>query len=388
MTNSAFPAEVRSVLLLVCMALGPAVLPARAADADSSTAKPAGRWQDASLEDYRKHLVALQRLTQACAKDRDVKNCDPTTVGPDDRVPVSASANAERRIVRYGWLRILFSHAEEPDKAREAPGPKRTGNPPEDPARPPQPTTSELLEEAQKRLASDLEQARGVSAPATAHDQERTVMNQVLAGREFRDLKQPSGSDTALEKLGSWLNRFFARVDKMRSRSRWVGRALIWGFLVAVGVGLAWGLMQMERRWRVRLIPLSGRPAPDAASARDWQLWLADARQAAAQGRWREAIHFVYWAAISRLEAKRLWPADRARTPREYLALIAPEDPRHSGLAALTRTFEQTWYGGCAADEGDYRAAEALAGVLISGGTPAGSAIAMNQPLAADGGAA
>src|ERR1035441_9342535 len=77
-----------------------------------------------------------------------------------------------------------------------------------------------------------------------------------------------------------------------------------------------------------RLVPESDGPAVGAASARDWQLWLADARRAAAAGQWREAIHFVYWAAISRLESKRLWPADRARTPREYLSLVAAEDPR------------------------------------------------------------
>lgn len=388
MTNSVFPAKVRSVLLLVCVALGPAGLPADAADSDSSSAKPVGRWQDASLEDYRNHLITLEALTKACAKARDIKSCDPTTVGPDDRVPISTSANAERRIVRYGWLRILFSHAEEPDKAQEAPGAKKPANGSDDPVRPPQPTTSELLDDAQKRLASDLEQAKGVPAPTPAHDQERAVMNQVLAGREFRDLKQPTGRDTALEKLGSWLNRFFANVDKMRSRSRWVGRALIWGFFLAVGIGLAWGLLQIERRWRVRLVPMSDRPAPEAASARDWQLWLADARRAAADGLWREAIHFVYWAAISRLESKRLWPADRARTPREYLALMAPEDLRHDGLASLTRTFERTWYGGREASESDYRAAEALAGDLISGGSAASSSIAVNQPLAADGGAA
>ncbi len=101
-------------------------------------------------------------------------------------------------------------------------------------------------------------------------------------------------------------------------------------------MGLAWGLMQNERRWRIRLLPENNGPAPDAASARDWQLWMADAREAAAHGLWREAIHFLYWAVISRLESKRLWPADRARTPREYLALVAPDDPRKPGLASLT----------------------------------------------------
>jgi hypothetical protein len=383
------PATVQSLMLLACVALGPALLSANAGDSDSTTAKPVGRWQDASLADYRNHLVTLEALTKACAQARDVKSCDPTTVGPDDRVLVSTSANVERRIVRYGWLRILFSHAEEPDKAQEAPDAKKPANRPDDTVqRPPQPTTSELLKDAQERLANDLEQAKGVPGPPPAHDQERAVISQVLAAREFRDLKQPTGRDTALEKLGSWLNRFFANVDKMRSRSRWVGRALIWGFFLAVGIGLAWRLLQIERRWRVRLVPMSDRPAPDAASARDWQLWFADAREAAAEGLWREAIHFVYWAAISRLESKRLWPADRARTPREYLALMAPQDPRHDGLASLTRTFERTWYGGRDAGEDDYRGAEALAGELISGASTARSSIVMNGPLAPDGGAA
>jgi hypothetical protein len=327
-----------------------------------------GRWRDASVEEYRQHLTALQGLTQACAKGRDVKSCDPTLVGPDDRIPVSTSVKADRRIVRYGWLRILFSHAEEPDKAQQAPGSQKAHDQAGESARAAPPTTSKLLQDAQERLASDLEEAaRGLAVPA-AHDQEREVMGQVLAGREFRDLKQPTGRDTALERLGNWLNRLFANADKLRARSAWVGRALIWAFFVAAGVGLAWGLMRMERRWRIRLIPLSDRPAPDAASARDWQLWMADARQAAGAGLWREAIHFIYWAAISRLESKRLWPADRARTPREYLALVAPEDPRRDNLATLTRSFERTWYGGREAAEGDYRAAEALASELISGG--------------------
>jgi hypothetical protein len=122
----------------------------------------------------------------------------------------------------------------------------------------------------------------------------------------------------------------------------------------------------------VQLTPANERPAPGAASARDWQLWLEDARQAAASGLWREAIHFVYWAAISRLESRRLWPADRARTPREYLALVAPEDPRKPGLSQLTNSFECFWYGGRDAGESDYKSAENLAASLISGGAPAG----------------
>lgn len=143
----------------------------------------------------------------------------------------------------------------------------------------------------------------------------------------------------------------------------------MWGFILGVCIALAYSLLRLERRWRVRLTPDGDAvPAPGAASARDWQLWLADARRAAAEGAWREAIHFLYWAAISRLESRRLWPADRARTPREYLALVAQEDPRKPGLSRLTGTFERFWYGGRAASESDYKDAESLATTLIVGG--------------------
>lgn len=381
-------------LLIGCVATGLVTLTARAQGSDTSTSKPVGRWQDASVEDYRNHLVTLQRLTDACARARNVTSCDPTLVGPDDRVPVGTSSNSERRIVRYGWLRILFSRAEEPDKAQQAPGTRKPANPgevPEDPqqsARPEQATTSQLLHDAETRLANDLEQAKGALAQAPAYKREREVMKQVLSGREFRDLKQPTTQDTALERLGNWLNRLFANMDKMRARSAWVGRALIWGFFGAIGIGLAIGLIRMERRWRVRLVPLSDRPAPDAASARDWQLWMGDARKAAAAGLWREAIHFLYWAAISRLESKRLWPADRARTPREYLALVAGEDPRRESLALLTRSFERTWYGGREAGEGDYRAAEAVVAELISGSGGAATQATAAGRTVAEGGAA
>ena len=85
---------------------------------------------------------------------------------------------------------------------------------------------------------------------------------------------------------------------------------------------------------------------------------------AAAAGAWREAIHSVYWASISRLESGRLWPADRARTPREYLGLLGGADPRKPTLTALTRSFERTWYGGREAAAADFNAAMHLAAEL------------------------
>jgi hypothetical protein len=352
----------------------PLVLAALAAGAQTVTVSQPPttvRWHDVSIDDYRLHLVALSSLVDACSKARSVKACDPALIGPDDRVPVIIGSQSERRMIRYGWLRVLFSKAEDPDE--KAP-PASKGNPKPGARNEEQPPTSDLLKVARARLAGDLAQLNSPLSPAPDNAAERAAMQQVLARPEFRNLKQQSVSDSVLEKFGKWLNRLFESAANLKAHSAWVGRALVWGFILAICVALVYFLLRLERRWRVKLTPDLDGPVPGAASARDWQLWLEDARRAAAAGQWREAIHFVYWASISRLESRRLWPADRARTPREYLALVAPEDPRRPGLSQLTSAFERFWYGGRPAAESDYRKAETLASSLISGATHAGSA--------------
>ena len=324
--------------------------------------QPSGRWRDVSMADYRAHLEELSTLTAACARGRDLVSCDPGLLGEDDRVPLGAG---DHRVVRYGWLRVLFARAMEKDEAANAPGNIVKPGPVGASAAEKPRTTSQLLLDAQARIASDLKQAMETPLPLPQHAREQAVMRQVLAEREFRGLKKPDRTDSLLERFANWLNRVFAGLNNLHVHSRWLGWALTYGFLALVGVGLVVALLRLERRWRVRLVPESEGPAPGAASARDWQLWLADARQAAGDGRWREAIHFLYWAAISRLESKRLWPADRARTPREYLALVAIDDPRRAPLSSLTGDFERIWYGGRAAGEGDYRRAKEVAAGLI-----------------------
>lgn len=348
--------------------------PALAASANAQTVTvPAPqstvRSRDASIDAYRQHLVALTSLVDACAKARNIKSCDPSLIGPDDRVPITVGSHAEDRLIRYGWLRVLFSQAEDPDEPASKKPQKHTGSE-EDNVKDHQ-TTSQLLKSARNRLESDIAQSQSPSSAVPDYAQERAAMKQVLAGPEFRNLQKTTVRDSILEKVGNWLNRLFASAANLKAQSAWVGRALVWGFILAVCTALVWSLVRLERRWRVHLSPDAALPAPGAASARDWQLWLEDARRAATAGLWREAIHFVYWAAISRLESRRLWPADRARTPREYLALVAPEDPRKPGLSQLTHAFERFWYGGRDAGEGDYKSAESVASTLMSGGSPA-----------------
>ena len=316
------------------------------------------------MEDCRRHLGELVAVTEKCAKGRDKQSCDPESIGADDNLTMGR----ETRVIRYDWLRALFVRAQEPDRTQRAAGALGSAQLENDSTLPKPKTTTQLLQAALARLAQDLAQTNAPLETVPAHAAESSAMQKVLDGHEFRKLKGPGPAESLAEKINDWLNRFFAGLSGLTRGAAWLGRALVWGFMLAVGIGLVWALLQLERRWRVRLVPAADAPPRDAASARDWQLWLADARRAAAAGQWREAIHFLYWAAISRLESKRLWPADRARTPREYLALVTPEDPRKAGLAALTGSFERTWYGGRAAGEADYQRADELAGALIGAG--------------------
>lgn len=360
------------VIAALAVPLAWAQRPLRSPIPSAPTPASGGR-HDVSLVDYRNHLEALSAVVAACAKARNAKSCDPALVGKDDRVALGAGTNAEQRPVRYDWLRVLLGEARKKDAPKAAQKavaaiagariPQASG------ALPPPPTTTELLQSAEKRLAADEEQAGEKAEPEPQNAAQRKAMEQVLAGREFRGLRQTSPVESLKEKFDNWLNSLFARAAGLGARAPWLGRAVVVAFILAVCVGLAWGLLQFERRWRIRLTPESMAPMRDAPSARDWQLWLEDARVAAAAGLWRQAIHCVYWAAISHLESRRLWPPDRARTPREYLALLASEDPRRTGLSALTGSFERTWYGGRAAEEGEYKQAEELAEGLIASPT-------------------
>ncbi len=225
-----------------------------------STALPSNRPHDATRDEYRAHLGALAGLVQACAKGRDMKTCNPAEVGADDRVPIDDSPNAERRLIRYGWLRVLLSKAQDSDAPPPAPKPAVQGKAPtwED-VRPAPPTTTQLLLDAQTRLTHDLAQGTAPAAMPPAHAQERAVMNQVLAEREFQDLEAPNPKDSAMEKVGNWLNLVLEGAMRASARAPWLGRALVWGFVIAVCVGLVLALWRLERRWRIRPRPRRSR---------------------------------------------------------------------------------------------------------------------------------
>ena len=261
--------------LLIALLLASQMAPCARADnplANNPSPAPPSHPRDASIDDYRQHLQALTTIVEACAKARDTKACDPGLVGPDDRIPVtqpgSTSPASERRLIRYGWLRVLLSKAQDKDAVPEvkpaAPQPAKpdvnpatgpTTEPTTENIRPIKRTTSQLLEDAETRLANDLAQTDHAPEPLPSNTSERAVMKQVLAGRDFRGLQDPTARDSILEKIGGWINKLFENASSLTAKAAWLGRVIVWGFIVAVCVALVWGLIQLERRWRIRLVP-------------------------------------------------------------------------------------------------------------------------------------
>lgn len=358
-----------------------------------------------SLADYEAHLQALIPIVQQCAAARNNDACDPARVGDDETVNAPGIATRE---VRYGWLRNLLDKAELPDEKPDAsvnstvaaeanknPGTSgaknTTGNgnskeENEDQIEPPgvqqspveaikqilalrKKTTSELLTDAVARLKGDLAQAQQLQAgTANNHPHEHDILKQVLSQGIYSDLNQNPGRNRALEKLVEWLNKAFEGIGNVIPQKPWFMYLVIGAILAVVGLPIIWSMFRNEQRLRLRFLPDEAAAIAGAPSARGWELWWKDAESSAAEGEWREAIHYLYWASISRLESMRLWPADKARTPREYLGLLKADDPRRGRLLALTRSFERIWYGGREADEAAYRNATSVARELMDTG--------------------
>ena len=338
------------VSALAVLALGAFLThPSRAAQPDAAAMNPA-------IAQYTHHLAELQTVVTACQKQRAAEACDPGLVGSNDHVPWPPAAASAQREISYDWLRTLLSDAAKPqagkDSSAAAVGSVNSASVVKIPA----PSIDTLLTEARQRLAADAQQVAQPFRPVADYSAQRHALSAILAQRAYQGVAQTTVREHFLEWFGNVLNEILGSLIRFGARSPWIGfvlRALLLGGLCLL---LIWFLIRIERRSRIRLIE-DGPGLPAAPSARNWQLWLRDAQAMAAQNLWREGIHFLYWAAIARLESRQLWPADRARTPREYLLLLPAADPRRPGLTALTKTFERTWYGGRAAGAADYQAA-------------------------------
>jgi Domain of unknown function (DUF4129) len=292
----------------------------------------AGPLPPINLPEYKQELQRLHTVVEDCAQDLASKTtprtaCDPALVGPDEMVSTAGG----KRIVEYDWLRDTLRQAGQSSQA------------------------SRQLSDAGARLE---QMSREIaSPPATAYvpggvANIRRQLDAILDSGDYPQAKPPSYLERLWNDFERWLLRAIFRVLPSGSSSSAVYFLELAVIAIPCGLLIWW----FVRKPQVQKLGLSrdSVPHPSAPSAQPWDEWLEQGQKLGDEGRWREAIHHVYWAAISCLESRRSWPADRTRTPREYLGLLQGNPETRADLSTLTRSFEHTWYGETRAGEKDF----------------------------------
>jgi hypothetical protein len=211
----------------------------------------------------------------------------------------------------------------------------------------------DALTQVQQKLQTYRDAAHALEFAAAAQNlaQSRTRLNPILSAREFRGQHGPSWFDALMSRFWSWIGKQFDRFFGGVRRAKAIGNVVAWTAVILVGLLLLF--------WTLRFLMLAGpRSEMDLSGAtpvnRDWHRWLREAREAAARGDYRVAIHAAYWAAIVKMEETKSLPEDRSRTPRESLRLIKKESAEYPPLLQLTRRFELVWYGYRSATAADW----------------------------------
>ena len=293
--------------------------------------------QQISLNQYTRELDRLRTVAEACARNPAPGTCDPALVGPD----VVVSIPAGNRTVSFAWLRDALRLAASAQTSKNKQHAEKEA--------------SSALGDARSRLAEMIQET--ASLPANVFvpgniSNIRRKLDGILESGDYPQAKAPSLLERIWRDFARWLLNSI--VSAMPSGSSPSAIYLLELTVIAIPCGLL--IWWFIRRLQVQRLGLSRDNVPHASapSALGWQEWLEQAQSLGREGLWREAIHHVYWAAISCLESRRLWPADRTRTPREYLGLLSGNPETRADLSSLTRSFEHTWYGGLQASEKDF----------------------------------
>ena len=128
-------------------------------------------------------------------------------------------------------------------------------------------------------------------------------------------------------------------------------RALVIGLAIVIALVIALLAVQAIRRARKREdVPLEtsepiGSKRDEDPLSRGATEWEKYAVQLAASGRLREAIRAWYHAVLVTCYADGVLHYKKGRTNWEYIAALAPSYGWRPELIALTRRFEQEWYG-------------------------------------------
>jgi len=185
--------------------------------------------------------------------------------------------------------------------------------------------------------------------------QARARLDTVLHRREFGGIARESALQRLEARIERWLFDLIAGLLKRLHISAKMGNRLAWIFIGLVFLLIVfWVFRTLSSR-----TPAIEMPSADGELPEHSRMWVAEALAAADRGEYREAIHCAYWAAILRLEDRKLLARDRSRTPRESLRLLRSHSAEQTVLQDLTARFELIWYGYRLASPADWSGAKA-----------------------------
>jgi Domain of unknown function (DUF4129) len=295
-----------------------------------------------SPDECKQELDRLRMVVEACARELQQpttapKACDPSLGGPDEIVSIGSG----KRRLQYDWLRDSLRQAAAAESAKHEQSAISNASSGLSDAR-------ARLEQMSQELASP---PASVYVPGNVANIRRQL-DTILESGDYPQAKPPSYLERIWNDFVRWLLRLI--IKAMPSSSSSSAIYLLELAVIAIPCGLLiWWFIRRLQVQRLGL-PRDSVPHSSAPSALDWQEWLEQGQKLGREGLWREAIHHVYWAAISCLESRQLWPADRTRTPREYLGLLSENPETRADLFSLTKSFEHSWYGELPAGEKDF----------------------------------
>ncbi len=210
---------------------------------------------------------------------------------------------------------------------------------------------SQILSALSERLRAMRAEADLYEQPSRADEATRKRLEQILATREFNRVRGPSSLELLKERIGAWILKQLRRISPTVPDLQSAGHIFVWTMIVLASAVVGIWLYRLSRD---SIAGGKREILPFLPSSRSWHEWLSQAREHAALGQWRDAIHLGFWAAVSRLESEGVWPPDMARTPREYLRAIPSSSPSQEPFSALTGKFEASWYGARPTTETDF----------------------------------
>ena len=235
-----------------------------------------------------------------------------------------------------------------------------------------QPTTGEFLQDLLSNFGRPSDADGGETDYSDSELVKRTA-DDVLDSPEFRGLPQldldggaqarQADPDEPLLRMesssrdsGGPIGGGFA--DFLRSLFGGAVSILIAMLIVLVAGGIVAAIFYIARSWKIHESSETGEddatddePAPlVAAGDKSPDAWLAAARQAAAAGRFEEAISLLLLGAMGHAERAGLIRPRRGLTHRDYLRVVPTSSAWHAALDRLIRTYAPIGFGRRSAD--------------------------------------